>query len=290
MANKMIKVNGKYPLYNDGLGGFNQPIWNLAFDSDAQAFFNAANITNATEKTAVNNLVIDLKSANLWSKMYAIYPFVGGSSASMKYNLKDPRDINAAYRLSFLGTGGSFGTSYSVSGTGGTRAETYLKISDLGVTQSYAMGAWLTELQDQSGLGGVFGAQASFGNGSTVIQFYVDLGLNTGIGLCDPGVERLGSFTKQDNRGLNWFDRINGTSARMYKNTTVLATSDSFNMSFFAPVDRSLWLGGRNDSSNGGTLYKQSYSFAFISNSIGDSNVTTFYNIVNTFVTALNKK
>jgi hypothetical protein len=72
-----------------------------ATDADAQAFFTATGITDATQKSAVNQLVLDLKSYNIWTKMKAIYPMVGGSSSTHKYNLKDPRDLDAAFRLSF---------------------------------------------------------------------------------------------------------------------------------------------------------------------------------------------
>jgi len=59
-------------------------------DPDAQAFITAADITNPTEQTAINTLVLDLKSYNIWSKYSVIYPFVGGSSDTCSYNLKDP--------------------------------------------------------------------------------------------------------------------------------------------------------------------------------------------------------
>lgn len=75
-----------------------------SFDSDAAAFFTAAGITDATQRSATNQLVIDLKAANIWSKCVAIYPFVGGSAAAHKWNLKDPRDLDAAFRIVFGGT------------------------------------------------------------------------------------------------------------------------------------------------------------------------------------------
>ncbi len=37
---------------------------------------------------AINELVKDLKSNNLWDKMEAIYPFVGGTVSSRRFNLK----------------------------------------------------------------------------------------------------------------------------------------------------------------------------------------------------------
>lgn len=70
-------------------------------DADAQAFITAASITDATQQGAINTLVIALKGFGIWTKMKAIYPIVGGTAASHKYNLKDPRDLNAAFRLTF---------------------------------------------------------------------------------------------------------------------------------------------------------------------------------------------
>ena len=72
----------------------------VSYDADAQTFFTAASITDTTQKSAVNQLVLDLKSANIWTKFKAIYPFVGGTSTTHKYNLVKPTDSDAAYRLS----------------------------------------------------------------------------------------------------------------------------------------------------------------------------------------------
>ena len=73
-------------------------------DPDAAAFLAAANISDSTTTTAINNLVLDLKNAGLWTKLKALYPFVGGTAAKHKWNLKDPRDLDAAFRLTFSGS------------------------------------------------------------------------------------------------------------------------------------------------------------------------------------------
>lgn len=73
-------------------------------DPDAQAFITAAGITDGTQKTATNDFVAALKANSLWSKMVAIYPFIGGTAESHKWNLVDPRDLDAAKRLTFNGT------------------------------------------------------------------------------------------------------------------------------------------------------------------------------------------
>lgn len=77
-------------------------IWS-GVDPDAQAFITAASITDPTQQTAINQLVTDLKGYGVWTKMKALYPFVGGTASSHKFNLKNPLDTNAAFRLVFNG-------------------------------------------------------------------------------------------------------------------------------------------------------------------------------------------
>jgi hypothetical protein len=89
----------------------------VTFDADALSFITAAAITDTTQKTAISTLVTDLKTYNIWTKMKAIYPFVGGTAASHKWNLKDPRDLDAAYRLVFSGGGTHDSTGYIMNGT-----------------------------------------------------------------------------------------------------------------------------------------------------------------------------
>jgi hypothetical protein len=72
-------------------------------DPNAQAFLNAAVITDVTQANAVNSLVIGLKADGLWNNMRALYPIVGGTASTHKWNLKDPRDLDVAYRLQFNG-------------------------------------------------------------------------------------------------------------------------------------------------------------------------------------------
>ena len=88
-----------------GVGTFAPP--GPVYDPDAQAFFTAestAGVTlTTTQKTAVNNLVVNLKAANIWTKFKAIYPIVGGTATAHKFNLKNPADTNAAFRLAFTG-------------------------------------------------------------------------------------------------------------------------------------------------------------------------------------------
>jgi hypothetical protein len=103
----------------------------IVSDTDAQTFLNSAIITDQTQANAINTLVTDLKSAGIWTKMKAIYPFVGGTASTHKFNLKDPRDLNAAYRLTFAGGGTHNADGYKGNGTT-ARAITYLTPSVMG--------------------------------------------------------------------------------------------------------------------------------------------------------------
>ena len=75
----------------------------ICTDADVQAFMAATGITDPTIDMAICNLVAQLKADNLWNKLDAIYPMVGGSATTHKFNLKNPSDTNAAFRLLFSG-------------------------------------------------------------------------------------------------------------------------------------------------------------------------------------------
>jgi hypothetical protein len=99
----------------------------VQFDPDAQAFIDAAVITDTTQKAAINQLVLDLKSANIWTKMLAVYPFVGGTSTSHKWNLINPVNSDAAFRLAFSGGWTHSATGALPNGTNGW-ANTFFNI------------------------------------------------------------------------------------------------------------------------------------------------------------------
>lgn len=76
----------------------------ITYDADAQKFFDGTGISDTLQKGAINTLVKQLKDSALWGQFMAIYPVVGGTSASTMLNLKDPRNLDQAYRLTYHGT------------------------------------------------------------------------------------------------------------------------------------------------------------------------------------------
>lgn len=94
-------------------------------DPDAQVFIDALGTkgytVSAFQETAINDLVLGLKAQNIYSVNWsgytpgagvaiidALYPYIGSASAPCGINLADPRDLDAAYRATFVG-GWTFG-------------------------------------------------------------------------------------------------------------------------------------------------------------------------------------
>lgn len=82
---------------------YSDQVDNITLDSDAELFITNAKIVDASQQVAINNFVVELKKDSLWQKFKAIYPMVGGTSFSTKWNLKDPRDLDVAYRITWNG-------------------------------------------------------------------------------------------------------------------------------------------------------------------------------------------
>lgn len=101
------KIKAKFSMMAKATSGTPAPTPPPGFDPDAQAFFtaveNGGDTLTTTEKDATNQLVLDLKADSLWSVFDGFYPLVGGTSSSHKWNLLDPQDTEAAYRVTWLG-------------------------------------------------------------------------------------------------------------------------------------------------------------------------------------------
>jgi hypothetical protein len=140
-----------------------------ALDPDAEAFLTATGITDATITSAINTLVLDLKSDGIWTKMKAIYPFVGGTATTHKFNLKDPRDLDAAFRLSFFG-----GITHSITGMQGNGTNGYANTNirpTLHLEQNNVSGwFYMNQLGNNNCDFAAWGG-ASFGGGFTLFTY-----------------------------------------------------------------------------------------------------------------------
>jgi hypothetical protein len=85
-----------------------------------------------------------LKSAGIYTKLDALYPFLGGIAASAKWNAKNPVDTNAAFRLTF-GGGSTFSQQkgYITNGANAS-ADTYWVQSGQTTTGNTSIGVFIS--------------------------------------------------------------------------------------------------------------------------------------------------
>lgn len=86
-----------------------------SIDVDAQAYITASG--NSAFATQINNFFVSLKSAGLYYKIYAIYPFLGTTETQHKWNAVNSLDTDAAFRLTFNGGGTYSNNGYQTNGS-----------------------------------------------------------------------------------------------------------------------------------------------------------------------------
>jgi hypothetical protein len=242
-------------------------------DPDAEAFIIAAGINKPIQEAAINDLVIGLKADGLWTKMKAIYPFVGGTATAHKFNLKDPRDLDAAFRLVFFG-----GWTHDINGSqpNGTNgyADTKLNVStQLSLNNTHISIYSRTNAQGLfCDIGGNLALPALniFPNFNGDAYFRV----NDGGGGTAANTNTLGLFMANRISSTESRNRINGVLKIVTANSTSLQNSNLFLgkgelNSFYSPRQQ---------------------AFASIGNGLTDTEAANLYTRVQAFQTALSRQ
>ena len=256
----------------------------LVSDTDAQTFLNAANITSFQQASAVNKLVVDLKAAGVWTKMKAIYPFVGGSAATHKFNLKDPRDLDAAYRLVFNGGWTHTSTGAQPNGTTGY-ADTKLNQNDVLQINNEHISVYirtnsLSTTVDIGLWGGSHGSQI-FSRANAPSLSSNDIF----IGYAQQNFSVYSFVTNSDSRGFYMTNRSNSTVIKLQKNTTITP----FNINSYGKVSLNFTLGARNNMGTNDLFSSREQSFASIGDGLTDAEATSLYTAVQTYQTSLGR-
>lgn len=254
-------------------------------DADGQAFILAAGITNATQKTAICQLVKSLKDSLLWSSMLAIYPFVGGTAASCKWNLKDPRDLDAAYRLTFTG-------SWTFSSTGGqpdgstAYANSYLTPSG-NFTYNNVNMSYYSRTSAASGNLQFY----EMGSGNSAVGGYSifanrAIGGTGGAGDFGHGVNNRAAFANADGTGY-YIAAANSSTGYVYKNgiqvATIALTAGTVDI---YPI----YIGGFNEGDVAGAFYSiRECAFSTIGTGLSTAKMATLNTIVESFNDALGR-
>lgn len=251
-----------------------------AIDPDAQAFLTATGIVDATITSAINNLVLGLKGASLWAKMKAIYPFVGGTATTHKFNLKDPRDLDAAFRITWFG-----GVTHSANGVQGNGTNGYgnTHVNNATLPQN-GMGLFYYSRTNQTRSEvdmGVTEGTLPF-RGSIICPRY----LATGTAIYRAQGELITPAIKPRSDAFHGVFRVNSTTIKTVDATTI---NNGTNISA-TPVSLDTWILAHN-----GTVPSPLYSskqFALIGiaqDSLTDADIINLRSSINTFQTALSR-
>lgn len=250
----------------------------VGIDPDAQAFIDAAGITDATQISAVNQLVLDLKADSLWSKFKAIYPFVGGTASTHKWNLVDPQDTDAAYRLVF--NGGITHNSNGATGNGSTGyyQTHFYALTDFTSTDDASMFVYL-KTNNASGVD--FGAVTAGNNG---FQIRPSNGSST-THRCNSTTLTLTSVS--NTLGLFGISRTASASYTLLQNTS---TTTTISVASSAPPAGNLPGMAIFNGSNHLVFSSRTHAFSCIGDGLTSSECTTLGSIVQDYQTTLGRQ
>ena len=214
-----------------------------------------------------------------------MYPMLGGSAASCKFNAKNPVDTNGAFRLTFNG-GWSFDSSGATGNNANTFARTYLTGSTLNRFSqhiSYYVGnitlsSQCIEMGCADTVGGIysdlhvdliaFGGNFRGGNINTSGSMFSDTPANSAM---------TGNFIVSRTSDTTSYMTKNGS--QIFSATTT--TTGVLNFDFY--------LGARNDDGAPNYYNDRRIQFATIGSGLTPSEMTTFSTIVNTWATSVGR-
>jgi hypothetical protein len=239
-----------------------------------QQFFTSGSLTDTTQRYAVYALVGDLENYGLWNKMKAIYPLVGGTSGSHKFNLKDPRDLDAAFRLSF--SGGWIHSSNGILGNGtDNSAQTYYTQTD------FLFGLSIYNRTNSNKLAYDIGQQDSVATSWT----HIVLGLgSTSARVRNNTNGNIDYNYGSTNVGFWQTNRVNTSTNGWNVNYNGIVVGQNSNFGNTLPTSQTL-IGG-----NAGLYPDREYALAAIHDGFTNTEAANFYTAVQRFQTTLGRQ
>ncbi len=241
-------------------------------DPDAQAFITAASITDLTQQSAINQLVVDLKGYNIWTKFKAIYPIVGGVASSHSVNLKTPGTYNL-----------TFASGWTHSSTGMTPlnayADTAFNVNAYRNNNhiSYYSRTNIDEVTNEIGAANVLNSE-SFSIGARIsnIAYF-------GNHLTSAQI----TFANTDSRGLFLNSRTANNLYKAYKNGSLQANSTVLTG---ANINYNMYLGARNVANTPTFYTTKQCAFASIGDGLTDTEAANLYTAVQAYQTTLGRQ
>jgi hypothetical protein len=255
----------------------------LCTDSDVIAFVVATGITDATIIIALCTLVSNAKTNGWWTACNAIYPFVGGTATTHKFNLKNPLDTNAAFRLSFIG-----GWTHSANGAlpNGTNAyaNTFI-VPSSGLLTLYNTHLSYYSRTDINEASIDMGSYNTASGGNNLFALAMRKPISSSVQYDQSTLSNYAiSSTITDTRGFFMGNRTSnvGNTHKIFRNGSVIGTASTTGGAF------------RNDAITIGAILTGFYSskecaFATIGSGLSDALAAQMYADIQTFQTSLSR-
>lgn len=260
-------------------GGYGPPVEEGGGDpdADAAAFLTATSIVDATISDAINELVVDLKGFSIWTKMVALYPFVGGTSTTHKYNLKDPQDTDGAYRGTFSGT--VTHDANGITGNGSTGyMNTHYNDSSVGTLNSVHMSVYSRtagQLTNKTEIG--------VADASNLLDLRARSNTNFFETYCQTSAQD--SVSNSDGLGLFVISRTASTGYRLQ----VRGTNTNKTRTSTARPSGNIYICCRNENGTPGSFSTRNIAFASIGSGLTEAEAGNLNTAVVTFQTALSR-
>jgi len=254
------------------------------WDSATQMYLDATGL-DESYTPALDGLVKGLKQYGLWSKMKAVYPFIGGTADLHKWNLIDPRDTDDAYRLTFTGGAHSLAEGYRPNYVGnsfGFMANSHLvPLGTLAQDSTHmAMYSLLNvEPADRCEMG-MFNWGGGTERFNLIAQYF---GNAYYYGMSDASTPAIAPVTVSS--GLFISTRTGATTQAAYRNGAVVGTSSNPSIPL-PPVPVSV--GGLTGYAQGPSNLP--FGFASIGSGLTDADATNLYEVVQAYQTALGRQ
>jgi hypothetical protein len=250
---------------------------NFSYTARTTAFATATAITDTTILNALNTFDLGLISNGLASKMKAVYPFVGSTATTQKYNFMDARDLDIAFRLQF--NGGWTHSSNGIQGNGtNTFADTFFKPST-GFSNHHNGGESVYSRTDISESKVDMGASDSAPGGNLNLTLR-----QTGIMYYQTGPP-YASAAVTNSLGFYAGSSLTSTDRRIYQNGVKIGTNTTLNTEI--ANTKNIYIGALNHPSFFSTT--RQYAFASLTEGMTDADQTNLYTLVQAFQTSLSR-
>ena len=249
-------------------------------DADALAFLTATGITDPTISSAINTLVVDLKGYGLWSKMRAVYPMVGGTAVTHKFNLKNPLDTNAAYRLVFNG-----GWTHSATGAlpNGTNAFASTFFSPNFLTPTSGHISYYSRTAIASSTSGEMGVY------KTNFLFHMHVRYTGNIFYGFVNTAGATAYTNSNSQGLFTATRRSVSDNEAYRNGVSIGTNTNGLGTVTIGNSFDVVLGALNQVGVIGNYSSKQCAFSSIGDGLTSTENANFYSAVQAFQTTLSR-